>query len=61
MLTLTILMMIWFVISIIRIKKACKGIEFNPFEGTMIDFMGFILGTVITILVIITICLVFLP
>ena len=53
--------MIWLVISTIRIKKACKGKDFNPLEGTMIDFTGFILGTTVTIVVIITICIVFLP
>ena len=61
MLTLITLIMIWLVISTIRIKKACKGKDFNPLEGTMIDFTGFILGTTVTIVVIITICIVFLP
>ena len=46
MITLTILFLIWGIISYYRINKTCKeiGIDFNPFMGTIFDYFGLLIG-----------------
>lgn len=46
MITLSILCMIWGIISYFRIRKVCKqtGKEFTPFEGSFVDYLGFVVG-----------------
>lgn len=60
MLTLTALMTIWGVISYFRIKRVSNG-SFNPFNGGFIDYMGFMLSSVLLILVIVSLIIKFLP
>ena len=49
MITLASIFFIWGIISIIRLHKICKdeGIPFNPLEGTLTDWMGFLIGTIV--------------
>jgi hypothetical protein len=48
MITLTLILIIWGFTSIIRLYKICKdkGVPFNPFEGTLMDWLGFLIGVV---------------
>jgi hypothetical protein len=62
MITLSILSLIWAIVSYYRINKTCKelDIDFDPFMGTFFDYLGLIVGIVILslfIMVLIVICL----
>lgn len=62
MITLTILFLIWGIVSYYRINKICKeiGIDFDPFMGTLFDYFGIMVGIAILslfILAVIVICL----
>ena len=63
MITLYVLMMIWFLVSTVRIWRKCKrlGIRFNPFESTFLDYVGFIFGFAVQVVSIIAFCIFFLP
>lgn len=63
MYTLCLLIMVWFIISCIRINNVCKktNCDFNPFNGTFIDWAGFVLGGTITLIFIVTMSLIYLP
>jgi len=59
MITLSVLCMIWGIISYFRIKKVCKqtGKEFTPFESSFVDYFGFLVGfamLVINVIILIT-------
>ena len=55
--TLAIVTIIWGLISFFRTRRKCKeeGVEWDPFSGTIIDYIGIIAG--ITSLFISAICL----
>lgn len=63
MITLSVLCIIWGIISYIRIKKANKELnkEFNPFYGNFIDFMGFLVGFIMLILTSVILITFYLP
>ena len=63
MITLSILCIVWGIVSYFRIKKICKqtGVEFNPFEGSFVDCLGFYMGLVILISTIIILTIRYLP
>jgi hypothetical protein len=63
MITLSTAFIIWGIISYIRIKKICnqKNEEFNPFEGSFVDFLGIAIGTAMSIIVIFVLSACFLP
>ena len=48
MITLTLILIIWGFTSISRLHKICKDkeIPFDPFEGTLMDWLGFLIGVV---------------
>jgi hypothetical protein len=67
MITLTFIILTWFIISIIRINRACKKINM-PFQplmlhdgGKLVDFAGFFVGIVTIIAVIVFMCIFYLP
>jgi hypothetical protein len=47
MITLTIIVLIWCVLSYYRIHQKSKynNREFNPFDGTFLDYGGVVVGT----------------
>jgi hypothetical protein len=64
MITLLIIIIIWFIISYYNLNKirkleGKKGI--NPFEGSFLDYMGFILGAFVILALIIVISFKYLP
>lgn len=64
MITLTILMIIWFIISTYRINKICKEKEigfFNPYEAGFLNYFGFIFGFATLVMSIIAIFWYYLP
>lgn len=63
MITLSILSIVWGIISYIRIKKICdqKNEEFNPFEGSFFDYIGIFAGLITSIIVIFVLSTRFLP
>ena len=63
MITLAILSILWGLFSYYRINKRCKenGADFNPFNGTLVDFIGFMLGMSAGMLAIAAICIIHFP
>ena len=63
MITLIVLCLIWGVISTYRINKICKkqGEAFSPFEGKFYDYMGFMIGISIAIIIIVVAAIFYLP
>jgi hypothetical protein len=63
MITIFTLFIIWGFISYLRIKRICnqKEEEFNPFEGSFIDYLGFLTGAAISIISIVTFSVRYLP
>ena len=63
MITLIVLCLIWGVISRYRINKICKkqGEYFNPFEGEVYDYLGFMIGISIAIIIIVVAAIFYLP
>jgi multisubunit Na+/H+ antiporter MnhB subunit len=59
--TLTILIIIWGIVSYIRLKKKSEGGKFNPFNGTFFDYIGFLIGASTIISTIIILALIYLP
>jgi hypothetical protein len=47
MITITILIVLWFIYSVYKIKQTCgKWKEFNPFNAGFTWYLGFALGLV---------------
>jgi hypothetical protein len=63
MITLTILFLIWGIVSYYRINKTCKelDIDFDPFMGTFFDYLGLIVGTLVLVLFILAVIVICLP
>jgi|LakMenE18May11ns_1017448.scaffolds.fasta_scaffold8063928_1 hypothetical protein len=61
MITLAILMNIWFIVSVIRIKRKQVGKSFNPYDGTFPEYLGLILGGAVFIITIIVLSIAYLP
>jgi hypothetical protein len=63
MITLSILSIIWGIVSYIRIKKICdqKNEEFNPFAGSFFDYFGIVIGAATSVITILTLAIRFLP
>ena len=59
--TFIALSIIWGIVSYIRIKKKSLGSEFNPFNGTFFDYLGFLLGSITIAVVILILMLSYLP
>ncbi len=49
MITLFALVILWGIFSIYRIYKKCKsmGVDFDPFEGTLEEYMGVFTGGIL--------------
>ena len=52
MITFLILVLIIYIINYISLKKVCKkkGIGFNPLEGTLLNWMIYIIGLAILLI-----------
>jgi hypothetical protein len=63
MITLSILSLIWAIVSYYRINKTCKelDIDFDPFMGTFFDHLGLIVGTLVLVLFILAVIVIYLP
>jgi hypothetical protein len=63
MITLSILSLIWAIVSYYRINKTCKelDIDFDPFMGTFFDYLGLIVGTLVLVLFILAVIVIYLP
>jgi hypothetical protein len=63
MITLIVLILIWGVFSAYRINKICKeqGEYFNPFKGNVFEFIGFMIGISIAIIIIVVAAVFYLP
>ena len=63
MITLSILCIIWGIISYFRIKKICdqKEEEFNIFYGSFFNYMGFLVGFAVLILTSVILIAFYLP
>lgn len=63
MITLSLIILIWGVISTYRIYKECKtkNKSFNPFEKSLIDYMGFIIALSILIIWVLMLSVLLLP
>jgi len=63
MITLSAMLFIWGIISIYRINKIAKKNKdfFNPYEGTIMDAIGFYFGITITVIWLFIIFITYLP
>jgi hypothetical protein len=63
MITLSILIILWGIISTYRIDKICKekNVGFNPFEGRFVDFGGYVVGLSVLVVCVIFLSVVFFP
>ena len=63
MITLGIIFIVWGIISYFRIKKVCKqtGKEFTPFEGSFLDYLGFLAGLAMLVVNILILAVRYLP
>ena len=63
MITLSIILTLWGIISIYRLHRIAKKNDsfFNPYEGTIMDTFGFYLGTAIMVCWILYMCIKYLP
>lgn len=63
MITLSIILAIWCIISTYRLYKIAKKNNdmFNPYEGTLLDTIGFYLGWGILVVWIMYLCIKYLP
>lgn len=63
MISLVVLILIAYVATIVKIHNACvrKNISFDPTEDTAGMFVIFIVGTLVSLCVIIWLCLTYLP
>jgi len=63
MITLSILLLIWGIVSYYRLNKTCKELDmdFDPFMGTMFDYCGFLVGVLVVVVYIIIGSICYLP
>ena len=63
MITLSIILSIWGIISTYRLDKIAKKIQqpFNPFEGTFLDVFGFFVGIAVMVGWFLYLCIFYLP
>jgi hypothetical protein len=62
MITLTTVSFIWLIISIYRIYKQSGSWEkWDPFEGTIVDYMGVLIGGGSSLIFAIWFCIKYLP
>lgn len=63
MLTLTLLMIVWGIISAFRINRSCKkqGIAFDPLEAPVLDYLGLCISALYVTSAIIFCCIKYLP
>lgn len=63
MITLLTIITIWFIISVVRLQIVAKKYnkDFSPFGGTILDWVGFLFGGVVTFITIIYLILEYLP
>jgi hypothetical protein len=63
MITLSIILSIWGIISIYRLNRIAKKNDsfFNPYEGTLMDTFGFYVGVAIMVVWIFALCIKYLP
>ena len=58
MITISLILIIWGAFATHRINKLCKkkNVEFNPFEGNLIEFMGVYIGCIALVMAVIYVC-----
>jgi hypothetical protein len=63
MITLSIILFIWGIISIYRLHKIAKKNQepFHPYEGTLMDAFGFYVGIAIMVVWICVLCIMYMP
>jgi hypothetical protein len=63
MITLSAILILWGIISIYRIHNITKKYKepFNPYEGTIMDTLGFYVGISTMVLWIFVLCIIYLP
>jgi hypothetical protein len=62
MTTLIAIFIIWFVISTVRIyKKSGSWKNWNPFEGSFLDYLGIIVGGIIVTITTLYLTIIYLP
>jgi hypothetical protein len=63
MITLSIILALWGIISIYRLYKIAKKNDsfFNPYEGTIMDAFGCYVGIAIMVVWIFALCIKYLP
>jgi hypothetical protein len=63
MITLSIILTLWGIISIYRLYKIAKKNDsfFNPYEGTLMDAFGFYVGIAIMVVWICVLCIMYMP
>jgi hypothetical protein len=63
MITLSIILTLWGIISIYRLYKIAKKKQepFHPYEGTVMDALGFFVGISIVICWVFYLCIFYLP
>ena len=63
MLTLTLLMIVWVIISAFRVNRSCKkqGIAFDPLEAPVLDYLGLCISALYVTSAIIWSCIKYLP
>jgi hypothetical protein len=63
MLTLTLLIIVWGIISAFRVNRSCKkqGIAFDPLEAPVLDYLGLCISTLYVVAATVHICIKYLP
>lgn len=63
MITLTVLVIVWGVISTFRIQRVCKEqkIRFNPYKASIPDYLGFCIPLLYVMVCIVCCCIFYLP
>jgi hypothetical protein len=63
MITLSILIILWGIISTYKIHRICKNNDesFNPYEGGIFYYLGFIIGLAVLVVWTIYLSITFLP
>jgi hypothetical protein len=63
MITLSIILTLWGIISIYRLHNIAKKKQqpFHPYEGTLMDAFGFYVGIAIMVVWICVLCIMYMP